>query len=328
MNNLHINRLHSGGIITNYNCSSQCRHCLYACSPNRDKSYIQPEVARELFKKVKSLGCNSVHIGGGEPMLNVSLLEKVIEIATQEQIKIEYVETNSSWYNDHEKAVGMLTALNMKGLNTLLVSISPFHNEAVPFRKVKGVLDACREAGVSIFAWVQDFYSDIDSFDEDTTHSLEEYVQKFGENYLKKIPYRYWIHYGGRAIEMFKKMHPLISTNKILDQAQPCTELAGTSHFHFDLYKNFVPGLCSGLVIHAEDIGAELSYEKYPIISMLYNEGVKSLYRLAVEKHKFEAQAEYLSKCHLCLDIRKFLVLNKQIESIELQPVEFYKEIN
>jgi len=35
---LKIGRLASGGIITNYFCTSTCRHCLYNCSPRWEKN--------------------------------------------------------------------------------------------------------------------------------------------------------------------------------------------------------------------------------------------------------------------------------------------------
>ena len=62
---LKINRLASGGLITNYNCPSRCAHCLYNSGPERETDYITGETAVESFKAVKSLGCGSVHIGGG-----------------------------------------------------------------------------------------------------------------------------------------------------------------------------------------------------------------------------------------------------------------------
>jgi len=59
-NPLHISYLQSGGLITNYYCSSQCKHCLYASSPKRDKKYIDEETNAVLFRKIKSMGCYSI----------------------------------------------------------------------------------------------------------------------------------------------------------------------------------------------------------------------------------------------------------------------------
>jgi len=37
---LTINRLASGGVITNCHCVSQCGHCLYNCGPHRPQDYL------------------------------------------------------------------------------------------------------------------------------------------------------------------------------------------------------------------------------------------------------------------------------------------------
>jgi len=124
-----IKRLGSGGLITNYFCSSSCKHCLYNCSPHWQKRYIDPDTAGKNLKTIRALGCRSVHIGGGEPLLRPDKLATVLELASQVGISVEYVETNSSWFQDLESAKNLLSDLSRKGLGTLLVSISPFHNE-------------------------------------------------------------------------------------------------------------------------------------------------------------------------------------------------------
>ena len=91
-----INRLRSGGLITNYFCTSRCKHCLYNCSPEWSKRYIETETARKNLEAVRSLGCRSVHIGGGEPLLRSEKLARVLEIAAEIGVSMKYVETNAS----------------------------------------------------------------------------------------------------------------------------------------------------------------------------------------------------------------------------------------
>jgi len=327
MKSLHISSLYSGGLITNYYCSSQCRHCLYGCSPKWPKEYITKEKAKSNFKLIKSLGCYSVHIGGGEPFLNVDGLEHVLIAAKEENMRIEYVETNSSWYKDEVSAVDLLQRLTGAGLRTLLISMSPFHNEHIPFRKVKGVMNACRKTGVSIFPWIQEFYPELAMFNENEKHTLKEFKDKFGENYLENIPVRYWVHFGGRAIQTYKEIYPLKSLGEILNSIKGCTELSDTSHFHADLFGNYIPGLCSGISIKMNDLGNQLNEDEYPIITMLYNHGVKALLDTATAKFGFNPVKEYFNKCHLCFDIRKYMVKEKAVSSKELQPVEYYDNV-
>ena len=94
--NLKIDYLQSGGIITNYFCSSTCRHCLYACSPRWSNDYIDKALLNEIIRKIIGLNCHSVHIGGGEPFLKPDLLKTVMGCLYDENLAVEYIETKTS----------------------------------------------------------------------------------------------------------------------------------------------------------------------------------------------------------------------------------------
>ncbi|MCP4215626.1 MAG: 4Fe-4S cluster-binding domain-containing protein [bacterium] len=323
---MNISYLHSGGLITNYYCSSSCKHCLYCSSPTWDKEYIDEKTAESLFEKSASLGCDSLHIGGGEPMLDFPGLIKILKVAERTGIRIEYVETNSSWYKNHEQAKAMLKELPKLSVQTLLISISPFHNEYIPFYKVKGVIEACHGTGLSVMPWIKDFYGDLDSFDDKQTHSLSEYMEAFGPGYLKNVFSRYWVHPGGRALTAFPDLYGKKSTEALTSHCSGCNELTNTSHFHFDLYGNYVPGLCSGIRIDHRDIGYSLPEKEYPYLYLLFNKGIKGFFKKAVTLG-FAPKKAYVSKCHLCLNIRRFLVMEKKLEPKEFGPRNYYKEV-
>ena len=323
-----IDRLDSGGLITNYYCTSKCRHCLYGCSPAWGRQYIDAETTEKNTRKIISLGCRSIHIGGGEPFLNPGGLKTVIEIVCALGVQIEYVETNSSWYRDKDSACELLSSLQQSGLSTLLISISPFHNEHIPFYKVKGVIEACRSVNMKTFPWIMDFYPDIDAFDDRERHSIKKYADRYGSQYLKKLPSRYWIHLGGRALDTFSKVLEMRPYQEILSSNQGgCFELGNVSHFHFDLFESYIPGLCSGLSIHRDNLGHELSPEQYPLLHTLFFRGIKGLFDLVSDEHGFNPSERYLSKCHLCLDLRRHLVLEQGVTSRELSPKAFYKNL-
>ena len=323
---LHIKRLQSGGLITNYYCTSRCGHCLYNCSPQWEKKYIDEETTRGNLEKIKALSCRSIHIGGGEPLLYPQGLARVLVQARETAVAVEYVETNSSWYKNKDSAVALLEGLKEQGLATLLISISPFHNEHIPFYKVKGVIEACRIAGVSIFPWIREFIPEVDALDDRMPHKPADYAERFGQNYLKKIPNRYWVRFGGRALKTYegiltpKDLQTLLRSN-----SGGCSELADVTHFHLDLFGNYIPGLCSGLAIHRNDLGTPISSAQYPILSMLFTSGINALLEMAVTRFEFRPAERYLSKCHLCTTIRSWLVLEKNLESKELQPKGFYE---
>jgi hypothetical protein len=322
-----IRRLISGGIITNYFCTSKCGHCLYNCSPQWEKQFLSPQTARKNLQAVRSLGCRSIHIGGGEPMLRPDELGDVLEIAARVGVSVEYVETNSSWFKDSTSAEAFLTGLRNRGLHTLLVSISPFHNEQIPFFKVNGVMAAARRTGVGIFPWVTDFVSDLSQFDPQKTHPLAEFMDVFGQDYLLQVLGRYWIHMGGRALKTYRPLLGKKSFQQILERNPGgCSaELSDTSHFHIDLFGNYIPGLCSGLAISIEDLGKPLSDATYPILTTLYRHGVRGLVKMAKDLIGFSPQKDlYINKCDLCTEMRTFLVQNDYSGSDELKPKEFY----
>jgi hypothetical protein len=138
---------------------------------------------------------------------------------------------------------------------------------------------------------------------------------------------RYWTHIGGRAVYTYKDVFPLQSLEKILD-SPPCSEPEDTTHFHMDLYGNYIPGLCSGLAIRMEDLGKPLDEEEYPVLTMLFNKGIASFMQFAREEYAFEPQKQYLNKCHLCNDIRLFLVREKQLNTHELKPDGYYSHVD
>ena len=327
MSEFKINRLISGGLITNYFCTSRCKHCLYNCSPAWEKDYMTPQVAEESLRSIKQLGCTAVHIGGGEPLLRPEKLATILEVAAAVGVDVDYVETNSSWFKDEDSAAAMLSHLHQKGLQTLLVSISPFHNEYIPLAKMKGVVDAARKTGISIFPWVSDFLGDLSQFDGSGTHSLAEYEALFGEKYMKNLPQRYWIHLGGRALKTFRPFFAEKSAEQILNEnAGGCAgELTNTGHFHLDLFGNYIPGLCAGLSIRREGLGQPIGADTYPVLSTLFAKGIRGIYKMAEEAFDFTpANPRYINKCDLCTEIRTLFVQHNFGGPYELNPKEFY----
>lgn len=323
---LYISHLKSGGLITNYYCSSSCRHCLYRCSPQWPLKYIDHKTTLQNLETIKSLGCSSIHIGGGEPFLNIPELIKVVDLVKKMHIDIDYIETNSSWFHNSKSALEVLLILSNSGVKNLLISTSPFHNEFIPFDRVKNLIYACEKTGIYPFFWISEFIPEISCLDNSCVHSLEEYENLFGSDYILQALNRYKVCPGGRALDILSKYRKRYSIRKLFNEfSSGCNELSCIDHFHFDLFGNFIPGLCSGLSIKPDDLGKEISTEKYPIISCLYSKGIKGLFYYAMEEHGYIAnKSSYFSKCELCFEIRKFLVVEEKISSIELQPAEHY----
>jgi len=98
----------SGGLILSYQCTAECRYCMYACSP-KWRGWISEEdlekILSQLAGKIKPspygperVSLNyGLHFTGGEPFLNFELSLKGVEIANQLRIPSTFVETNCYW---------------------------------------------------------------------------------------------------------------------------------------------------------------------------------------------------------------------------------------
>ncbi|CAB1063887.1 hypothetical protein D1BOALGB6SA_8672 [Olavius sp. associated proteobacterium Delta 1] len=62
-----------------------------------------------------------------------------------------------------------------------------------------------------------------------------------------------------------------------------------------------------------------------PVLRYLIDEDMKGLLNFALDLGYQELDEGYVSKCHLCLDIRQYLVSNDDYD--ELKPTEFYEQL-
>jgi hypothetical protein len=190
-----------------------------------------------------------------------------------------------------------------------------------------GVIDACRLSGIQVFPWTNGFVGDLIRLDTNRTHSMADFEAAFGSDYLKRIPDRYWIHLGGRALETFRSIYPQHPLEHILENSPPsCSKALGdTSHFHIDLYGNYIPGLCSGLAIAMDDLGSPISTGDYPLLDVLVTGGIRGLYQIAVQEYGIVPQRKaYLNHCDACSEIRSALIKSDRGPFRELAPEAHY----
>ena len=139
----------SGGIFLSYRCTSECKHCMYACSPRWKDDWISEKDVEEILTQLSGriqgsplgtdkIGVNyGVHFTGGEPFLNFDLLLKVVRIAHELKIPSTFVETNSFWCIDDKVTREKLLQLKDEGLHGILISVNPFILEQLPFERTE-----------------------------------------------------------------------------------------------------------------------------------------------------------------------------------------------
>lgn len=97
--------------------------------------------ASVLCGKLRRLDCRSLHIGGGEPFLDIEGLVGLIGAIRKSGINLEYIETNAAWITgDDARDRSILADIAGAGGDCVMVSADPFHIEFIPFWKPKKLL--------------------------------------------------------------------------------------------------------------------------------------------------------------------------------------------
>jgi len=328
----------SAGIFLSYKCSSECRHCMYACSPRWKADWISEKDLGEFLIQLSDkilpsplgpdrIGVNyGLHFTGGEPFLNFDLLLKAVELAHEIGIPSTFVETNSFWCIDDKGTREKLVQLKDSGLDGMLISVNPFILEQVPFERTERAIRASREIfkeNVMVYQGI--FYHQFKGLSIKSALSFEEYLQKVGLSGLSFV----------ELLPMGRAVYEL----GYLYRKHPATQFFGEScresltrewHIHIDNYGNYMTGYCGGISLgDARDMNSiwdGINLEEHPILEALMTD-LEKLYELGVKEFGYKERKEgYVSKCHLCLDIRKHIAQQSN-EFKELRPREFYSHL-
>ena len=334
-----VPRPFSGGLLLSYKCSAACRHCMYGCSPTWTGDWIAEEDLErglaQLAGKIQPSqgGVHAVslnyglHFTGGEPFLNFELLLRAIEIAEELKIPSTFVETNSSWCANDEITRERLTQLKASGLRGILISVNPFYAEFVPFERTERCIEISGEVfGRNVMVYQLEYYHLFRRLgikkkisEEDSLNIIQtEYHSAHVEFFMM-----------GRAVNRLRDSHPAYRAAAFF--RQPCRpEFLRSWHNHFDNYGNLLPGYCGGISLGSwsqiESLMEEgIDLEEHPILSFLIAEDMEGLFNFARGLGYEESERGYVSRCDLCLDLRRYLVSRGDFR--ELAPRDFYEHV-
>jgi hypothetical protein len=156
--------------------------------------------------------------------------------------------------------------------------------------------------------------------------SIDEYLKLTREESLSE---RVELFLMGRAAEKLKGLYPGYPSKRFFNT--PCQpDFLRSWHNHFDNYGNFMPGYCGGISLGSwfemdRLIKEGIDLENRPVLKYLVKEDMKGLLNFALDTGYQEPSEGYVSKCHLCLDIRKYLVSIGDYD--ELKPRAFYEQL-
>ena len=317
-------RLYSGGINVTYRCNAACKHCITASSPRRENRYVDPETIRIALRKIKSLGCFSLHIGGGEPFLDFNALCGLLKTMREENVAIDYIETNAFWALGKPADAEKLRSLTALGADTIMFSLCPYHAEHVPLQRVANAIKAANEAGMSYFVFQGRFAEKIAALgDMDKVHSLSEYESAY-PGAVARLPGEFGVRLIGRAAIYHSDINSQ-SVERLLQSDKPCDVLQKIGNFHIDLYGCLTPGGCGGFAIPVENLD-NLDIGSFPAAKALLHYGVSGIYEIA-KGFGFEPNDKYPGLCALCQHIRAYLAISKPDAWPDLRPLDFYEEL-
>jgi hypothetical protein len=312
---------------------------MYACSPRWKGDWITEQALEAGLSQLagriqpspwgaQAIGLNDgLHFTGGEPFLNFELLLKAVEIAEGLKIPSTFVETNCFWCGSDATTRDKLQRLKASGLKGIMISVNPFYAEYVPFERTERCIRLSSEVfGDNVVVYQLEYYRRFKQLGIRDRIAVEDYVALAGEETLAG---RLELFLMGRAAISLRNAYPTYPAHRFFDL--PCwPPFLRDWHNHFDNYGNLMPGYCGGISLgrwHELDRLVEegIDLEKLPVLGFLIAGDMRGLFRFAQDLGFRANQQGYVSKCDLCLDVRKHLVTAGDF--VELQPVQFYASL-
>ena len=329
----------SGGLMLSYKCPAECRHCMYACSSKWPGDWITvdqleqflPQLAKVIepspYGRLHMSLNHGLHFSGGEPFLNFKLLLKAVEMVETLEIPSTFVETNCFWCKTDELTRERLQTLKVKGLKGIMISVNPFYTEYVPFERTDRCIRISQEVfGTNVMVYQMEYYHLFKQLGITGKLSIDEYLKLTRQESLSDTVELFLM---GRAAEKLKELYAGHPSNRFL--TTPCQpDFLRSWHNHFDNYGNFMPGYCGGISLGSwfeldRLLKAGINLQDRPVLKYLVKNDMKGLLHFAFDRGYQERSDGYVSKCHLCLDIRKYLISNADYD--ELKPREFYEQL-
>lgn len=327
---LRVPPLRSGGVMLTYQCNQECRHCSYRCRPGATEWMTDAMLDLVLDTLAGERRLVDIHFAGGEATLRPDFLENAIRKAVDRKIRLSYLETNGWFAETAESAKKLLAPLKKAGLISVLVSISPYHNETIPLRHTLNCLEAAAEVfgQDGVFPWLSHFIPMLARMDPDVPHSLEEFMDVNEINpddgsLLRLFP----LTPGGRTPERLRRFFPLRKAEEF--RVGHCLDmLTNTDHFHIDPDGNLFTGHCPGLIAGVvPDLHHEKTADQDPLFLAAALGGPYALMETAKKLYDFREDPEgYVSPCDLCHRARKCMIENEPERWRELGPLTFYRD--
>ena len=304
-----------------YKCSAQCRHCILVCSPKKG-GLMTLEDARAYLVEMKKLGLTGADliITGGEALLFFQRVLEIIQSAAEfEMTPVRSIQSNGSWCTNDKLTRQRLTDLRDAGLQGMFFSVDPFHHEYVPFENVRRGITIAEE----VFGREHVAVGSRSYFDAERIPPVEEYLEGVEGPPAIMTGRAAW------ALPDYVRKMPL---EQILEEncrgGRSDIDPSSVWQINVDAYGYVSSWICSGILLgnaHETPLSQILSrpiIEQPQLVQDLVEYGPSCMLDMA-EKHGFQPEKGYVTRCHLCWDIRTAIHMHYP----ELfAPAELYRE--
>lgn len=298
----------AAGLILTYWCNCRCAICYLNCSPKQRNSFMSVSDALTYWKGIEAMAgpAAKVHLTGGEAFANWAALLAILQAAHAQGLYAYEVETNAFWCTEPKQVHQRCSQLNQLNLQRLVVSCDIYHQQYIPFERVKLLVQIATDvlgAQRVRIRWRDFFANPVDISDLDPQQANQTYRRAWLSHHDRLT---------GRAAE---EIAPLLEMHDLSTFAgQNCRKsILASRHVHIDPAGNVFPGVCSGLVVGnarqntLPQLWDFLLNSKDKILKTLIQQGPHGLISIGAQLGYQTHQDGFASKCHLCTEVRRFL---------------------
>jgi hypothetical protein len=232
------------------------------------------------------------------------------------------LETNGFWCKSDKLARERMTEIKNFGIDTLLISCDPFHQEFVPIEAVK----MAERVGNEVFGEGVVKIGPRDFFDNpiEMMNLTEEEKTEVFRGVIEARPMR-MIGRAAQTLSHLVENHP----KERFTNDRCGRKLLWKKSIHIDPHGYVFPSVCAGISIGntmktpLSKIHDEFEIGEHPMVRGLVERGPLPLMEEAIQAGFADKKEGYSSKCHLCHEARAFF-WNTGMYRDEVAPEEAY----
>lgn len=129
-------------------CNSNCSHCFSSSTPTSSAKLDESTAVKYAIEISENDSIKEVHFNGGEPILYLPTLIKVVEAVSTKQNKIIKVATGAGEFSSIEKTKKIFGEL--PSIDELWISLDSYHLENIPLENYRNLDQVARTTDIKL----------------------------------------------------------------------------------------------------------------------------------------------------------------------------------